>query len=239
MVPRCYVESGQIVITAYLDSDHARDIVTRRSVTGFLICLNRTIICWYSKRQNTVETATYGAELEAATYIKTVCEKIEKLYDTKLKNVGLPLEAGNHPEMDESDFLYREEISKYQMLCGCAQWAVSIARWDIQFAVNSMARFASKPREGHLKRMLRIFGYLKYHAKGRIKIDMEAPNYDNLKFTEYDWTQHYPEAFEEIPMDAPEPKVKSGQIAITAYLNSDHAQDIVTRRSVTGFLMCL
>jgi hypothetical protein len=52
-------------ITTYVDADHAHDQVTRRSVTGILLFINNTPIRWYSKRQNTVETSTYGAELVA------------------------------------------------------------------------------------------------------------------------------------------------------------------------------
>ena len=45
--------------------DHARDQLTRRSVTGIVLLLNNTPIYWMSKRQKTVETSTYGSELIA------------------------------------------------------------------------------------------------------------------------------------------------------------------------------
>ena len=80
-----------------------------------------------------------NACVSAVTYIKNVCDRIEKLMEVKLKNIGSPLEAGDHPEMDESDLLYGEEITKYQMLCGCAQWAVNLTHFDVQYAVNTLA----------------------------------------------------------------------------------------------------
>ena len=49
-----------------MDADHARDKLTRRSVTGIIILLNNTPISWYSKRQKTVELSTYGSELVAS-----------------------------------------------------------------------------------------------------------------------------------------------------------------------------
>ena len=55
----------KIRITVYKDSDHAHDVLTRRSVTGVLLFLNNTPVRWISKRQKTVETSTYGAELVA------------------------------------------------------------------------------------------------------------------------------------------------------------------------------
>ena len=43
-------------------SDHTGGKVTLRSQTGILIFLNHAPIIWYSKRQNTVETSTFGRE---------------------------------------------------------------------------------------------------------------------------------------------------------------------------------
>jgi hypothetical protein len=175
--------------------------------------------------------------LSAKTYVKNVCEKIEKLLDVKLKNYGSPLEPGDHPEMDETDLLTGEEISLYQMLVGSGQWAVTLTRFDIQFAVNSMARFSNAPREGHMKRMLRVFGYLKYHEKARIKFDVTVPNYDGLEFKDYDWSQQYPGAEEEIHPDAPESLKTIYPASITCYCDADHAHCLETRRSVTGIIL--
>jgi hypothetical protein len=51
--------------TMYVDAHHASDQETRRSVTGFILFINNTPVKWYSKRQNTIETSTYGAKLVA------------------------------------------------------------------------------------------------------------------------------------------------------------------------------
>jgi hypothetical protein len=53
-------------MTVYVDADHAHNLVTRRSITGILVMLNNMPIIWISKRQKTVETSTYGSELEAS-----------------------------------------------------------------------------------------------------------------------------------------------------------------------------
>ena len=53
-------------LTCFVDADHGRDQLTRRSVTGIILLLNNTPILWVSKRQNTVETSTYGSELVAS-----------------------------------------------------------------------------------------------------------------------------------------------------------------------------
>ena len=60
----------------FVDSDHAGDKVTHRSQTGILIFLKCAPIIWYSKRQNTVETSTFGSEF---IVMKTAVEPIESL----------------------------------------------------------------------------------------------------------------------------------------------------------------
>ena len=82
-----------------------------------------------------------------------------------MKNTGSPLDAGDHSEMDDTDLLVPGEIPIYQMMIGCLQWAVTLGRYDIQYATNTLARFGQNPRDGHLKRALRVFGYLKFHAR--------------------------------------------------------------------------
>ena len=65
------------------------DKVTRRSQTGILIFVNRAPIIWYSKRQNTVETSTFGSEFIA---MKTAVEQIEALR-YKIRMFGSPIEG--------------------------------------------------------------------------------------------------------------------------------------------------
>ena len=71
----------------FCDDDHAGNLITRRSQTGILIYLNNAPIVWYSKRQNTVETSTYGSELVA---LRVTTEIIEALR-YKLRMFGIPI----------------------------------------------------------------------------------------------------------------------------------------------------
>ena len=59
-------KGNEIRITAFADANLMHDKVTGRSCTGILTLLNKTPIDWYSKRQATVESATYGSEFVAA-----------------------------------------------------------------------------------------------------------------------------------------------------------------------------
>ena len=176
------------------------------------------------------------AQMSAKTYIKNVIERIEKLLECTLKNYGSPMDPGDHPELDESDLLPQQEVAIYQMLIGCAQWAVTLGRFDIQYATNTLARYASMPREGHLNRCHRLFGYLKHHPKGQLVFDPTNPDLSEFEFQSHDWTDIYPNPQEYIPDDIPEPKT-SHPLAITVFVDASHATDLVTRRSITGYIL--
>jgi hypothetical protein len=62
-----------VICTSYVDANLYHDLNTGRSVTGVLHLFNKTPIEWYSKKQTTVETATYGSEFVAA---RTAAEQI-------------------------------------------------------------------------------------------------------------------------------------------------------------------
>ena len=57
---------NHVTMTHYVDANLMHDVITGRSVTGILHLANKTPIDWYSKKQSTVETATYGSEFVAA-----------------------------------------------------------------------------------------------------------------------------------------------------------------------------
>jgi hypothetical protein len=73
--------------TCYVDADHAGCRATRRSQTGILLYVQKAPIMWYSKRQNTIESSTFGSEFIA---MKTAIEQVEALR-YKLRMMGIPL----------------------------------------------------------------------------------------------------------------------------------------------------
>ena len=75
--------------SAFVDADHAGCKVTRRSHTGIIIFVNRAPIVFFSKRQNTVESSTFGSEFIA---MKQSIDLIEALR-YKLRMMGFPMEG--------------------------------------------------------------------------------------------------------------------------------------------------
>ena len=76
---------SSMVMRAFVDSDHAGDTATRGSRTGFIIFLNNSPICWFSKLQASVETSSFGSEFVA---MKLCCEYIRGLR-YKLRLMGI------------------------------------------------------------------------------------------------------------------------------------------------------
>jgi hypothetical protein len=76
-----------VTMTHYQDANLYHDIITGQSVTAILHFLNKFPINWYSKKQATVETATYGSEYISA---RTCVNQIVDLRTT-LRYLGVPI----------------------------------------------------------------------------------------------------------------------------------------------------
>ena len=53
--------SRDICMTVWVDSDHAGEAITHQSRMGYLIFLNGSPICWFSKKIPSIETINFGA----------------------------------------------------------------------------------------------------------------------------------------------------------------------------------
>ena len=78
-----------VVTTMYLDANLLHCLATGRSVSGILHLLNKTPVDWFSKKQNTVETATYGSEFTVARI------GVDQQIDIRLtlRYMGVPLDG--------------------------------------------------------------------------------------------------------------------------------------------------
>ena len=63
--------------------------VTRRMQSGIILFVNRAVIQWNSKRQNTIDTSTFGSEFAA---MRIAVELVESLR-YKLRIIGVPIEG--------------------------------------------------------------------------------------------------------------------------------------------------
>ena len=78
-----------VITTTTMDAKLNHCLATGKSWTGCLHFVNKTPVDWYSKKQATVETATYGLEFVAAN---TATEQIMDIRQT-LRYLGAPIGA--------------------------------------------------------------------------------------------------------------------------------------------------
>ena len=78
-----------VTVSAFVDANHAGNAVTRRSHTGILIFCNNAPVQWYSKRQNTVESSTFGSEFVALR----ICLELLEGLRYKLRMFGIPIDG--------------------------------------------------------------------------------------------------------------------------------------------------
>jgi hypothetical protein len=76
-----------VTITMFVDANHAGNAVTRRSHGGILIFVQNAPILFYSRRQNSVETSTFGSDFLA---LRIGSDMIEGLR-YKLRMFGVPI----------------------------------------------------------------------------------------------------------------------------------------------------
>ena len=93
---------NSVMITGYVDADHAGDKVTRRSRTGYLIFVQSALIQFLSKKQGSVEGATFGSEFMAA---KAFAEANRGLR-YKLRMMGIPIEGPTYCYADNMSVLH-------------------------------------------------------------------------------------------------------------------------------------
>ena len=55
-------------VNCFVYSEHGQKKVTQISQTGILLYLNSAPIIWYSKRQNTAESSTFGSVFFASRF---------------------------------------------------------------------------------------------------------------------------------------------------------------------------
>ena len=169
-------------------------------------------------------------------YIEKMVNNFVLLFGHKpTQAVTSPLEKGDHPELDTSELLDNKGIQLYQSLIGGLQWAISLGRFDISTAVMTLSGFRAAPRQGHLDRVKRVYGYLSKMKFATIRFRTGEPDYSAIPDQEYDWEYSiYGNVKEIIPKDVPEPL--GNFVTLTHFVDANLYHDMITGRSVTGIL---
>ena len=102
-----------VILTTYVDANLYHDMITGRAVTGILHLINKTPFDWYSKKQGTVETATYGSEFVAA---RIATDQILE-HRLTLRYLGVPIHAktymfGDNKSVVDSSSIPQSKLHK-------------------------------------------------------------------------------------------------------------------------------
>ena len=162
-------------------------------------------------------------------------DSYEQMFGEKPREFKSPLEKNDHPEMDTSKALDADGIAKYQSMIGAAQWLISLGRFDVATAVMTRSRFRAAPRHGHLERLKRIYGYVRRHLHGCIRVRTEPPDFLAVPATKYDWSYSiYGDVHEAIPDNEPPPLGR--KVFTTTYVDANLYHDLITGCAATGIL---
>lgn len=118
-------------------------------------------------------TSAFSAE----SYISNALPKLATLCGLEnFKKANTPFHKDYHAEFDDFSLVPPEMISLYQSLLGSANWIITLGRFDISYAINTLSRYSMAPREGHMNAMHIVFGHLRIRPKGKILINISHPS---------------------------------------------------------------
>jgi Reverse transcriptase (RNA-dependent DNA polymerase) len=148
-----------------------------------------------------------------------------------------PLPSNYRPEMDVSEELEDDDVTRYQEFIGILRWAIELGRVDLALEVSLLSSHLALPRVGHLDAVYHIFGYLAQHPKRSLYFDPTEVSVNEDLFPNHEWTEFYRDAIEALPDDLPPPRGRA--VTIHCFVDADHASNRMTRKSQTGILIFL
>ena len=97
--------------------------------------------------------------LSAIIFIGNDCEKVKRTLSITCKNENSPIKGGYHPKLDLTDMIDDDKVSKYYMLIGSLNKAVTLGRADIMFVATTLACYSCTPRKRLPKNTPHVFSY--------------------------------------------------------------------------------
>jgi hypothetical protein len=150
-------------------------------------------------------------------------------------NAKNPFPTGYKPEIDVTEEHDHMLASRYILL----EFYVGPSRLVrlTYFLQHLFIKVSGNPQFGHLEAAHHIFAYLKKHPNmGKLAYDSKQPDIDERIFHHnVDWKEFYGDLEEELPPNMPE---RWGHlVTISAFVDANHAGNVVTRRSNSGIFL--
>ena len=173
-------------------------------------------------------------------YIREALRRYQERYGS-VKKEKSPMSPDEHPELDASSFLDPPRHREYQHIIGMCQWMITAGRMDICYAITSLSRYSSAPREGHLLLAQKVLGYLRTYPDRGYYVNPKEPEFVNQAYERVNVPQDFGNQYkyfkEDIDPRAPEPLLD--EMSLLVFVDADHAHDKVSGRSITGLITFL
>ena len=123
-----------VIMTSFMDANLMHDVMSGRSVTGIIHFFNKTPIEWYTRKQPSVATATFGSEFIAA---RTATEQIMEMR-LVLRYLGVPIDGptylfGDNKSVVDSCAMPHGKIHKRHLILSYHRVREAIASKIIRF----------------------------------------------------------------------------------------------------------
>ena len=159
-------------------------------------------------------------------YVDKIIESYERMFGEKPKKSKSPLEAGDHPELDTSEFAQNMRRLSIKL-------SLDNSNGSGICNVNVMAQGTAKERT--LTSLRRIFSCPAYLPVGAIRFRTHEPDYSSIQEQGFDWERpvsgnvkkHIPPGIS---------KALGKFVVTTHYVDTNLLHDCVTGRSVTAVL---
>jgi len=188
------------------------------------------------------------------TYAKEAVRIVEGLMlknnlsfsSTRRQGSKTPFSSSDYrPELENTPYCNDEHTTVYQNLMGMLRWMCELGRIDILHESSLLSQYMAAPRSGHLQQAVNVFKYIKHNLTSGwlifdpldFDINWVPIRPDELHPTERakSMKELYPDSEDLLPPKIPEPRGKP--VNINIFVDSDHAGNVVTRRSHTGIMM--
>ena len=112
------------IMCAYVNANHARDLTTCISQSGFLVYLNSSPIYWLSKKQKGVKTSSFGSEFTAMR----LCTEYVCGLRYKLRMLGIPCDYPTFVYGDNQSVLANTSVPDSTLKKKCQSIAYHFVR---------------------------------------------------------------------------------------------------------------
>ena len=191
--------------------------------------------------------SAHGVQMfSSESYIREVLNQFQREKGDEISDPGemgnlrketAPIDPNGRLECDDSELLNAYRRRSYQRYMGIAVWIVQLGRIDICYATQALGRYTHAPREGHMKAMRKLFGFLKSNPRRFICVNPEdITGYPDRPDNQMaGMRKAYPWAHEERSTREPKPLGKGCQLSMLS--DASHGSDKNDYRSVTGMIL--